>query len=108
MQNYLYKLLWRSDRPSVHCRPSTFLNDLFQYLNLTLVASIYLLFITSYISSANRSFFNQNEVINYSGDLMTPPDQPKKSGKTNFIGKKKVKGRGRKNDDDDSSDENDW
>jgi len=50
----------------------------------------------------------QNEVINYSGDLMTPPDQPKKSGKTNFIGKKKVKGRGRKNDDDDSSDENDW
>jgi len=49
----------------------------------------------------------QNEVINYNGDLMTPPDAPKTSSKTNFIGKKPVKGRGRRNDDE-SSDENDW
>ncbi|XP_023333000.1 thioredoxin domain-containing protein 9-like [Eurytemora carolleeae] len=48
----------------------------------------------------------QNEVITYSGDLMTPPDDAKKSSKTNFIGKK-VKGRGKRNDGD-SSDENDW
>jgi len=46
------------------------------------------------------------EVINYSGDLQTPPDQAERKKKTNFVGKK-VKGRGKKNDDD-SSDENDW
>ena len=50
----------------------------------------------------------QSEVINYSGDLMTPPDEAaKKSGKTNFVGKK-IKGRGKRNDDDDDSDDNDW
>lgn len=37
---------------------------------------------------------------------MTPPDDAKKSSKTNFVGKK-VKGRGKRNDGD-SSDENDW
>jgi thioredoxin-like negative regulator of GroEL len=46
------------------------------------------------------------EVINYSGDLNTPPDQAERKKTTNFIGKK-VKGKGRRNDDD-SSDENDW
>jgi len=48
----------------------------------------------------------QAEVINYSGDLMTPPDEQLKKKKTNFIGKKikMKKNRG----DDDSSDENDW
>jgi len=46
------------------------------------------------------------EVINYSGDLQTPPDQAERKKKTNFVGKK-VKGRGKRNDDD-SSDENDW
>ena len=48
----------------------------------------------------------QAEVINYSGDLNTPPDEAAKIKKTNFIGKKKVKGRGTR--DDESSDENDW
>ena len=47
------------------------------------------------------------EVINYSGDLNTPPDAPKSSGKTTFIGKKKVKGRGKRTEDSDS-DDNDW
>ena len=46
------------------------------------------------------------EVINYSGDLNTPPDEAAKVKRTNFIGKKKVKGRGAR--DDDSDDENDW
>jgi len=46
------------------------------------------------------------EVINYSGDLNTPPDAPKTTSKTNFVGKRRVKGRGK--GDDDSSDENDW
>lgn len=50
--------------------------------------------------------FLQAEVINYSGDLQTPPDQAERKKKTNFVGKK-VKGRGKRNDDD-SSDENDW
>jgi len=48
------------------------------------------------------------EVLNYSGDLNTPPDQAEKKKKTNFIGKKKVMGKRNKNNDDDSSDENDW
>ena len=48
----------------------------------------------------------QAEVINYSGDLQTPPDQAERKKKTNFVGKKK--GKGKRNDDDDSSDENDW
>ncbi len=48
----------------------------------------------------------QAEVINYSGDLNTPPDEAAKVKRTNFIGKKKVKGRGAR--DDDSDDENDW
>merc|ERR1719347_1539161 len=30
----------------------------------------------------------QSEVINYSGDLLTPPDQQLKKKKTNFVGKK--------------------
>jgi len=47
------------------------------------------------------------EVINYSGDLNTPPDQAERKKKTNFIGKK-VTGKGRRGNDDDSSDENDW
>jgi hypothetical protein len=47
----------------------------------------------------------QAEVINYSGDLNTPPDEASKAKKTNFVGKK-VKGRGAR--DDESSDENDW
>jgi len=46
------------------------------------------------------------EVINYSGDLNTPPDEAKKAVKTNFIGKKTAKGR--RNNDDDESDDNDW
>ena len=49
----------------------------------------------------------QGEVINYSGDLNTPPDQAERKKKTNFIGKK-VTGKGRRGNDDDSSDENDW
>jgi len=49
----------------------------------------------------------QNEVINYSGDLTTSPLEAKKVAKTNFVGKKGMKGRGKKNDDY-SSDENDW
>lgn len=48
----------------------------------------------------------QNEVINYSGDLNTSPDEAKKVSKTNFVGKK-LKGKGRRNDED-SDDENDW
>jgi len=48
------------------------------------------------------------EVINYSGDLNTPPDQAERKKKTNFIGKKKVMGKRNQNNDDDSSDENDW
>jgi hypothetical protein len=51
-------------------------------------------------------FSVQAEVINYSGDLNTPPDEAAKVKRTNFIGKKKVKGRGAR--DDDSDDENDW
>merc|ERR1719266_2188055 len=47
------------------------------------------------------------EVLNYSGDLNTPPDQAERKKKTNFVGKK-LKGKGKRNDDDDSSDENDW
>jgi len=46
------------------------------------------------------------EVINYSGDLNTPPDQADKKKTTNFVGKK-LKGKKGRNDDD-SSDENDW
>ena len=51
--------------------------------------------------------FLQAEVLNYSGDLNTPPDQAERKKKTNFVGKK-LKGKGKRNDDDDSSDENDW
>merc|ERR1719193_755962 len=47
------------------------------------------------------------EVINYSGDLNTPPDAEKKKSKTNFIGKK-VKGGKARRDEEESSDENDW
>lgn len=48
------------------------------------------------------------QVINYSGDLNTPPDQAAKKQKTNFVGKKvKMGHRGGKGADD-SSDENDW
>ncbi len=57
--------------------------------------------------SFSCGFFSvQAEVINYSGDLNTPPDEAAKVKRTNFIGKKKVKGRGAR--DDDSDDENDW
>lgn len=50
----------------------------------------------------------QADVINYSGDLMTPPDQAgRKTTTTSIIGKPKVKTiRGGKQDD--SSDEDDW
>lgn len=48
-----------------------------------------------------------SEVVNYNGDLNTPPDAPKSSNKTTFIGKKKVKGRGKRTEDSDS-DDNDW
>jgi hypothetical protein len=50
------------------------------------------------------------EVINYSGDLNTPPDQAAKKQKTNFIGKKiKMGARGGKiKEGADSDDENDW
>ena len=55
----------------------------------------------------------RSELINYSGDLMTPPDQRNKA-KTTILSKKggkTIKG-GRKTgkyaDDDDSSDDNDW
>lgn len=47
------------------------------------------------------------EVINYNGDLNTPPDQAKGAKKTNFVGKR-IKGKGKKRDDDDSDDDNDW
>jgi len=47
------------------------------------------------------------EVINYSGDLNTPPDADKKSTKTNFVGKKVKGGKARRNEEE-SSDENDW
>jgi len=46
------------------------------------------------------------EVINYSGDLNTPPDEAQRKKSTNFVGKK-LKGKKGRNDDD-SSDENDW
>jgi hypothetical protein len=49
----------------------------------------------------------QAEVLNYNGDLMVPPDMPKAKGKTNFVGKR-VKGKGKRKDDDESSDDNDW
>ena len=48
----------------------------------------------------------QAEVINYSGDLNTPPDQAERKKTTNFVGKK-LKGK-KTRDGDDSSDENDW
>jgi len=48
------------------------------------------------------------EVINYKGDLDTPPDQAEKKKKTNFVGKKMKMGRGKGAGVDDSSDENDW
>jgi hypothetical protein len=47
------------------------------------------------------------EVINYKGDLQTPPDQAERKKKTNFVGKKMKMGKG-KGGHDDSSDENDW
>ena len=52
----------------------------------------------------------QGEVINYSGDLNTPPDQAAKKQKTNFVGKKiKMGARGGKiKEGADSDDENDW
>jgi len=51
------------------------------------------------------------EVINYSGDLNTPPDQAARKQTTSFVGKKvKMGARGGKIKaaDDDSDDENDW
>lgn len=47
------------------------------------------------------------EVINYKGDLNTPPDQAERKKKTNFVGKKMRMGKG-KGGGNDSSDENDW
>lgn len=50
----------------------------------------------------------RSDIINYSGDLMTPPDANKNKKSTTIIGKKPVKsirGSGRK---DESSDEDDW
>merc|ERR1712088_630513 len=47
------------------------------------------------------------EVINYKGDLNTPPDQAERKKKTNFVGKKMRMGKG-KGGGDESSDENDW
>ena len=52
-------------------------------------------------------FPRQAEVINYKGDLNTPPDQAERKKKTNFVGKKMRMGKG-KGGGDDSSDENDW
>lgn len=49
------------------------------------------------------------EVINYKGDLDTPPDQADKKKKTNFVGKKIKMGRkGKGGNDDSSDDEDDW
>lgn len=48
------------------------------------------------------------EVINYKGDLNTPPDQAETKKKTNFIGKKIKMGRKGKAGVDESSDEDDW
>lgn len=48
------------------------------------------------------------EVINYKGDLNTPPDQAEAKKKTNFVGKKMKMGRKGKAGVDDSSDEDDW
>jgi len=48
----------------------------------------------------------QAGVLNYKGDLMTPPDEQMRKKKTNFVGKKTKMAR--KGDNDDSSDENDW
>ena len=48
----------------------------------------------------------QAEVLHYSGDLNTPPDEALKKKKTNFVGKKTKMGR--KGGADDSSDEDDW
>ncbi len=53
----------------------------------------------------------RSDIINYSGDLMTPPDAAKgpKGPKTTIIGKKSAKTiRGKEGADEDSSDENDW
>ena len=70
-------------------------------------------------------YFFKAEVVNYKGDLNTPPDQVKFSNqsetektwtsanqaerkkKTNFVGKKMRMGKG-KGGGDESSDENDW
>ena len=37
-------------------------------------------------------------MINYNGDLNTPPDQAKGAKKTNFVGKR-IKGKGKKRED---------
>jgi len=50
----------------------------------------------------------QADVIKYNGDLMVPPDQAKKASKTNFVGKKVMKGKGKRRDDSDSDDADDW
>jgi len=51
----------------------------------------------------------RSDVINYSGDLMTPPDGKNNKPKLNILGKKKNKTvRGRDVDENDSSDNDDW
>ena len=77
------------------------LNLHFKHKTLSLLRVVYKTGFSIY-----GELFLQAEVINYSGDLQTPPDQAERKKKTNFVGKK-VKGRGKRNDDD-SSDENDW
>ncbi len=77
---------------------------------------MYFTLIRLYLSTFPRKFCNeycfteplfQAEVLNYSGDLMVPPDQAKRGGKTNFVGKR-IKGKGKRRDGDESSDDNDW
>ena len=56
--------------------------------------------------------YNRSQLVNYNGDLMTPPDQRNKA-KTTILSKKggkTIKGGRRtgKYADDDSSDDNDW
>lgn len=62
--------------------------------------------VSDLVKRISKLYFTQAEVINYSGDLNTPPDQAERKKTTNFVGKK-LKGKKGRNDDE-SSDENDW
>ena len=51
----------------------------------------------------------RSDLVNYSGDLMTPPDGTKGGKRINVLGKKNKSIRGKATGaDDDSSDDNDW